>query len=199
MLIRRDSVARPALLAVLLVFLGSLAGCAKRSLSTTELRGVTAEVVFAAGRVTGHRSQISIRPEFEPSWFGGGGHLVADDVDVPVESPSEVRALAQALAQIARRHRLSFSETSSPGTMRFDFAFRGRRTHSIFVSTPAGAASRAPVENFTSTPRLAIIIDDLGRDPSAADAVLALPFPFTASVLPNLPFSADVAEKGRLG
>ncbi len=195
MLIRRDSVARPALLAVLLVFLGSLAGCAKRSLSTTELRGVTAEVVFAAGRVTGHRSQISIRPEFEPSWFGGGGHLVADDVDVPVESPSEVRALAQALAQIARRHRLSFSETSSPGTMRFDFAFRGRRTHSIFVSTPAGAASRAPVENFTSTPRLAIIIDDLGRDPSAADAVLALPFPFTASVLPNLPFSADVADR----
>jgi uncharacterized protein len=187
LLIRRSSAGRTALLAVLVVSLGSLAGCAKRSLSTTELRGVTAEVVAAAERVTDHRSQISIRPEFEPSWFGGRGRLVADTVDVPVQSPSEVSALAQALAQIARRHRLSFSETSAPGTMRFDFAFRGSRTHSVFVSAPA--------ENFTGTPRLAIIIDDLGRDPAAAGAVLALPFPLTASVLPNLPFSADVADR----
>jgi len=189
---RRGSRARVALLAILAVF---LAGCARRSLSTREIRGVTAEVVAAGGRVTGHRSQIAIRPEFEPSWFGGQGRLLADDVDIPVESPSEVSPLAQAFAQIARHHRLSFSESSSPGRMRFDFAFRGSRTHSIFVITPSIAASRAPAENLSGAPRLAIVIDDLGRDPSAAAAVLALPFPLTASVLPNLPFSADVADR----
>jgi len=172
-----------------------VAGCARRSLSTREIRGVTAEVVAAGERVAGHRSQIAIRPEFEPSWFGGQGRLLADDIDIPVESPSDVSRLAQALAQIARHHRLSFSESSSPGRMRFDFAFRGSRTHSIFVITPSVAVSRAPEENFSGAPRLAIIIDDLGRDPSAAAAVLALPFPLTASVLPNLPFSADVADR----
>ena len=195
MLKRRGSPALTALLAVLVISLASLAGCAKRSLSTREIRGITAEVVAAAERVTGHRSQIAIRPEFEPSWFGGKGRLVADNIDIPVETPAEVSALAQALAQIARRHRLSFSESSSPGTMRFDFAFRGNRTHSIFVITPAGAASRAPAENLSGTPRLAIIIDDLGRDPSAAASVLALPFPLTASVLPNLQHSAEVADQ----
>ncbi|MGO9591932.1 MAG: divergent polysaccharide deacetylase family protein [Candidatus Acidiferrales bacterium] len=195
MLKRRGSPALTALLAVLVISLASLAGCAKRSLSTREIRGITAEVVAAAERVTGHRSQIAIRPEFEPSWFGGKGRLVAHNIDIPVESPAEVSALAQALAQIARRHRLSFSESSSPGTMRFDFAFRGNRTHSIFVSTPAGAASRAPAENFSGAPRLAIVIDDLGRDPSAAASVLALPFPLTASVLPNLQHSAEVADQ----
>jgi uncharacterized protein len=173
----------------------SLAGCAKRALSTGELRAITAEVVAAAQRATGHRSQIAIRPEFQPSWFGGRGRLVADDIDISVESPSELSALGQALSQIARRHRLSFSETSSPGTTRFDFAFRGKRTHTIRVSTPAGPGSRASVESLSGSPRLAIIIDDLGRDPSAADSVLALPFPLTASVLPNLSFSAEVAER----
>ncbi len=150
-------------------------------------------MVAAAEHVTGYRSQIAIRPEFEPSWFGGKGRLVADNIDIPAANPAEVSALAQALAQIARRHRLSFSESSSPGTMRFDFAFHGNRTHSIFVTTPAGAASRAPAENFSGAPLLAIIIDDLGRDPSAAASVLALPFPLTASVLPNLQYSAEVA------
>ena len=173
----------------------SLAGCAKRSVSTREIRGVTAEVVAAAERVTNRRSPIAIRPEFERSWFGGQGRLVADNIDIPAENPSEVTALEQALEQIARRHHLSFSETSSPGTMRFDFAFRGSRTHSIFVITPATGRSRAPAENFTGAPRLAIIIDDLGRDPSEAASVLALPFPLSASVLPNLQYSADVADR----
>ncbi|MGA8873177.1 MAG: divergent polysaccharide deacetylase family protein [Candidatus Acidiferrales bacterium] len=195
MLNGRGSPALTALLAILVIILASLAGCAKRSLSTREIRGVTAEVVAAAERITGHRSQIAIRPEFEPSWFGGKGRLIADNIDIPVANSSEASALGQALAQIARRHRLSFSESSSPGTMRFDFAFHGNRTHSIFVTTPSGAASRAPAESFSSTPRLAIVIDDLGRDPSAAASVLALPFPLTASVLPNLQYSAEVADR----
>ena len=44
-------------------------------------------------------------------------------------------------------------------------------------------------------PRLAIIIDDIGYDRAAADSVLALNFPVTLSVLPNLPLSGDVAEE----
>ena len=43
-------------------------------------------------------------------------------------------------------------------------------------------------------PKLAIIIDDIGYDGSAADSVLALNFPVTVSVLPNLPLSTEVAD-----
>jgi len=62
-------------------------------------------------------------------------------------------------------------------------------------ASPASGAT-APV----SGARLAIIIDDLGYDRASADAVFALPFPLTVSVLPGLPHSADVdAEAKRRG
>jgi uncharacterized protein len=192
LLIRRGSAALAGLIAFVVI---SLAGCAKRSLSTGELRAVTAEVVAAAQPIAGHKSQIAIRPEFRPSWTGGEGRLVVDDIDLSLEKPSQLGVLRQALAQIARRHRLSLAESSSPGTTRFDFIFRGNRTHTIRVSTPSTTGSRAPAENLSGTPQLAIIIDDLGRDPAAADSILALPFPLTASVLPHLPFSAEVADE----
>jgi uncharacterized protein len=46
----------------------------------------------------------------------------------------------------------------------------------------------------SGTPRLAIILDDLGTDAASADAVLALHYPLTVSVLPNHPHSSEFAE-----
>lgn len=54
---------------------------------------------------------------------------------------------------------------------------------------------RARIENASRGPRLAIIIDDLGNDPAEAKAVLALPFPVTASVLPHLDYSTQTADE----
>jgi uncharacterized protein len=154
--------------------------------------------VATAERVTGHRSQISIRPQLERSWYGGGKRFAADEIDISLENPSQLSALAEVFAQIARRHRLSFSESSSQGAERFAFAYHGTRTHLIVVTAPGGGSSAhapSPAQSFSGAPRLAIIIDDLGADSSAAASVVALPFPLTASVMPNLPFSAQVADE----
>ena len=79
---------------------------------------------------------------------------------------------------------------------RFYFSRNGVRTHTIDLilplparpdSTPAAVPPRAP--------ELAIIVDDLGHDRAAADSLLALPFPLTVSVLPNLPLSTQLAEE----
>lgn len=174
-----------------------LAGCAKRSLSSAQLRDVTAEIVIAAQRVTGHRSQVSIRPEYEPSWLGSEGILVAENIDVSLANASQLGALDQALGQIARHHRLSLSESSTTGGARFDFAFRGKRTHSILVSVAAAsrAGALAPAQSFSGAPRLAIIIDDMGGDSALDASVIALPLPLTVSVLPNLPLSAAIADR----
>ena len=45
--------------------------------------------------------------------------------------------------------------------------------------------------------RLAIILDDLGNDRAAAEAIFALSCPITLSVLPNHPHSAEIAEEAR--
>lgn len=53
---------------------------------------------------------------------------------------------------------------------------------------------RPRIEKPSRAPRLAIIIDDLGNDPAEAKAIVALPFPLTASVLPHLEYSTQTAD-----
>jgi polysaccharide deacetylase 2 family uncharacterized protein YibQ len=79
--------------------------------------------------------------------------------------------------------------------VRFDYAFDGVRTHAIHVVTPLTARARTRVKQGRENARLAIIVDDLGYDRAAADALLSLGFPITVSVLPHLPLSAEVAEE----
>ncbi|MGA8022470.1 MAG: divergent polysaccharide deacetylase family protein [Candidatus Acidiferrales bacterium] len=190
------------LAAALVVF---LAGCGKKSLSKSELRSVTAEIVAAAQKITSRKSEIAIRPELQPAKNGTSTHLAADNIYLSLTDPAQASALAQALTTIAHHHDLAINETTSPGVIRFDFTFHGVRTHTVHVITPL--ATHAPnarnrsntkgSSNGGNNPRLAIIIDDLGYDRSAADAVLALSFPLTVSVLPHLPLSSEVAEEAQ--
>lgn len=53
-------------------------------------------------------------------------------------------------------------------------------------------SARVPASN---TPKLAIILDDVGGDPAAVDAIFALSYPLTISILPNHPQSFAVAEE----
>jgi uncharacterized protein len=181
-----------ALLAVALI---SVAGCGPKTLSRTEIRAITGEIVSAAERVTAHKSEISIRPEVEASQTGARGRLEADHIYVSLRDPAQASALRQALAGIAQRHVLSLAETSSAGVIRFDLAYDGNRTHSVHVVMPLGARASTRAPHAADNPRLAIILDDLGHDRAPADAVLALPFAVTVSVLPHLPLSAEVAEE----
>ena len=56
---------------------------------------------------------------------------------------------------------------------------------------PAPHSTRPAV----SGPHLAIILDDVGSDPSAMEAIFSLHYPLTLSVLPNHPRSAEIAEE----
>ena len=172
-----------------------LTGCGKKSLSKTELRAVTDEIVSAAQRVTGRKSEITIRPEVQAPRPGAPPRLAADNIYVSLTDPSQAAALRQALAEIARRHKLSIVESSTGGVIRYDFSRDGNRTHAIHVVTPLAVRSRQAMPHVRGNPQLAIILDDMGHDRAAADSLLALPFPLTISVLPHLPLSAEVAEE----
>ena len=143
----------------------------------------------------------------QPTKTGASTRPTTDNIYISLLDPAQASALAQALTAIAQRHDLAFTETTSPGVIRFDFSFHGVRTHTVHVVTPLADRTHAPAaQNRNSSnndsgdeknPRLAIIIDDLGYDRSAADAVLALGFPLTVSVLPHLPLSNEVAEEAQ--
>jgi uncharacterized protein len=184
--------------AALLLF---IAGCGKKSLSKSELRSVTSEIVDAAQKINGRKSGIAIRPERQPTKNGASTRLAADSIYLSLADPAQASALAQALAAIAHHHDLAINETTSTGIIRFDFTYRGIRTHTVHLVTPLAARAHPPAppnrHSSGGNPRLAIIIDDLGYDRSAADAVLALGFPLTVSVLPHLPLSSEVAEEAQ--
>jgi hypothetical protein len=111
--------------AIIVLFLG---GCGKKKISKAELREVTSEIVTAAQKISGHKSEVTIRPELQPSKNGTPGKLAADNIYVSLSDASQAGAIAKALDEIARRHELSVRETTSDGIMRFDYVTR-RHSH----------------------------------------------------------------------
>ena len=185
------------ILTVLAVLAAFLAGCQKKQISKSELRAITDEVVSTSRRVAGNKAEIEIYPQTESLQTATGttSHSL-DSIFVSLSSPAQTAALDQALSEIARRHKLEMSESSTPGLLRFDFSRNGIRTHSIHAVLPLAARPRPPIVGHNPAgARLAIIIDDMGHDRSSADQLFALPFPLTVSILPHLPLSAEVAEE----
>jgi len=182
--------------AVLLAFASIfLFACGGSSPGKSELHGITSEIVSAAGKASNRKSTVTIHSE-TPSFHGVPifGEPSIDNISVSVNDSLQAAAFDRALGEIARRHKMSVVESASGGVSRFDLALRGIRTHTIRVATPLRARVYPPAPH-AGSPRLAIIVDDLGSDRAAGDAVLALPFPLTLSVLPHLPFSSEISEK----
>jgi uncharacterized protein len=188
-------------LPILALAILSLAGCGKKSISKSEIRAVTDEIVAAADRVAGRKIPIEIQPVSETLQTGALATTNQSyNIYVSLAAPAQASQLQQALAEIARRHKLDFSDTVGPGVLRVYFSRDGVRTHSIHIISPLAVRPRPPViarahPQGSGGLLLAIIIDDMGRDRASADAVLALPFPLTLSILPHLPFSAETAEE----
>jgi uncharacterized protein len=174
------------------VFVVIPAGCAKKK-PPAGVRPITQEIVASARKIVGPESEIAIRP-FTQSSSAGTSAPFADAIYISTSSASQTRALEDSLARIARRNRLSATRSSSDGIVILDFSSDGVRTQSIHIVTPLAFETRSPASR-AHAPRLAIIIDDLGYDDSAAHTVLALPFPLTVSVIPHLPLSTEVAEE----
>lgn len=158
-----------------------LSGCEKSSIKKSQLRGVTSEIVSAAQRVSGLKAEVTVH------------RGAADTIFVSLANPAQVLALQRELADIAQRHKLAIVEVSSGDVNSFELSFQGARTQTVRVVTPLVAGAHPNPHQ--GGVLLAIIIDDLGNDRSAGNAVVSLPFPVTVSVLPNLPYSADIAEE----
>src|SRR6202040_2169196 len=99
----------------------------------------------------------------------------------------------QSLGGVATRHGLTQeAPAENPGEIVFRYRRRGFPTHPIYIEFAPAVTQKAPAPDHA---RLAIILDDLGNDRSAAEAIFALPYPLTISVLPNHVHSVEIAEE----
>jgi uncharacterized protein len=86
---------------------------------------------------------------------------------------------------------------SLSGCGRIKSAFNSlfHRHHATETHRPAPARAPRPAAPAVSGPRLAIILDDVASNPSSVNAIFALHYPLTLSVLPNHPRSAQIAQE----
>jgi len=170
-----------------------LAGCAKKRPSRTAVRQITQEIVASARTIVGPKAEITIRPVMQ-SPGAGRSEQFADSIYISPSNPSQSRALEESLAGIARRHKLGVSRSASDGIVVLEFSSGGVRTQTIHIVTRLAREAGPSSGHAARGARLAIIVDDLGYDPRAAQALLGLPFRLTVSVIPHLQFSTEVAE-----
>jgi len=194
------------LLLTLALILGAT-GCRKKQLTVNQARAITRQLVFAAKNSTGGRAEIGMRPESLPP--GRASRNAAEPavehiyITLPTgrggqADAATLRAVEDELDRVALAHDLvRVNLPGATGLVRFDYRLGERRTHAIHIITPMlrARSEAAAAGTHAANARLAVIIDDLGYDRAAADALFALPYPLTVSVLPNHLHSADIAEE----
>jgi uncharacterized protein len=184
------------LLSVIFVLLA--AGCREPGPNAEELREATQEMVAAAQNITSRKSEVAVRPEMAQAADGSGPVRVADHLEIPLDRAAQAPSMQKALDAVARRHGLTrLGGSVSDGAFAFEYGVGERHTHSIRLDVPTAAQppkQEPTTRSGSGKALLAVIIDDLGYDRAAADAVLALRSPLTVAVLPNHPLSTEIAE-----
>jgi polysaccharide deacetylase 2 family uncharacterized protein YibQ len=186
------------LLALLLAM--DSAGCrrANRRLSPSEIHAITREFALVASPPT--QADSGVQTEVHVTYGSAGAVDHLDFTIHPAASgsvdPATQAQLLRGLGVVATRHQLTRDNPSeSREGLLFTYRHAGISTHTIHIHLgPATAREPAPPAK-TEGPRLAIVLDDLGGDRAAADAVFALSYPLTISILPDQPHSAEIAQE----
>lgn len=173
---------------LLVAFVG--AGCKKtpHKPSAAEIHAITQQLAAegAAGGAT-----VRIKKSATDGDPNGRDHIdVRLAPGVSVRDAKPLTALLQGIEKVATKNGLTQDEpVGSTGAMHVTLRRSGVVTHEIEIE---GAAAKSAA---TGSPKLAIILDDFGSDRSVADAVFALPYRLTVSILPGQAHSTEIAEE----
>ena len=106
--------------------------------------------------------------------------------------------LLQRLNGIATQHRLTVDGATGKGSStHLLLRSGGVVTHRLEIELSSAPVAESKEDLEPGQPRLAIILDDLGSDRGAAEAIFALHAPITLSVLPYHAHSQEIAREAR--
>jgi polysaccharide deacetylase 2 family uncharacterized protein YibQ len=195
------------MVAFLCVFTACAAGCNRgrqKRLTEEEIHRITREFVFAANSAAPRGSEV----HGEVGAFDKVANS-SDLVEIHIftkrhgkEIPPAVRRLIDELNGIATARGLTLEQTENGDAIFISYRHAGVITHTVHIhfagSTDISRNSdSAPQTSNDQASRLAIILDDLGNDSGAAQAVFAIPYPLTISVLPHHAHSAEIAQQAQ--
>lgn len=191
----------PALLALAVL----LTGCKSKQeqgavLRPAHVHAITSEMSRVAREVLGGSGAVESNLQFD----GVHGNRVDRVLIAGAQSSAGSRRqtitqLIQSLDRVATANSLTRdAEIRHDGAVRLTYRRDGMATHSVEIAAPGRAAtlsSPALFPRHRGTPRLALIIDDVGSDPSAAETIFKLHYPLTISILPNHTHSSEIARE----
>ncbi len=184
-------------LAATFAFTFLFAGCKKyKPLTAPEIHAITNEFANAIKSEVPLNASARTSLDAKDNAEGSTDHIkVTIRLPSPEASHADRDLVIQALDDVAVKHELTRGgDILNREGLTIQYLHGELPTHTIHISeTTIPAVELAPSSN--TGPRLAIILDDLGQDYSAAESILALPYPLTISVLPNNPHSVDIAEE----
>jgi hypothetical protein len=176
------------------------AACKKKQfpapLKASQVHSITRQMLRVIAGVVREPGHIESKLDFDGRRSGQVDHLrVTLKGGTPQLQNELVARLTQSLDRIAIANALTRDAAKGSDSNHLEYRRGGLPTHVIEIVPPALSASAPSMENGSA--RLAIILDDLGSDRAAAQAIFAMPYPLTISVLPNHPHSVDIAQEAR--
>jgi len=200
---RKNSSTRLALLGACFLFAAFLSGCKKKEepgLTPAQIHQITRSLAAAASSAVPPGTPIKLRQGASGQGPGNTDYLrVVLKNDSAGANRAVVAKLLQNLNAVATRNHLTQDPAIQTGELlHFTLRHAGAQVLEIEIVTRATPVCSAEIEKpagKAANARLAIIIDDLGSDRAAAEAVLALGYPLTISVLPNHDHSFDIAQE----
>jgi uncharacterized protein len=200
---RTNSSAGFALLGICFFLAALSCGCKKDEenlLTPAQVHQITRDLAAAASSAVPAGTPIKFRQGASSRQPGSTDYLrIVLKNDSPADANrAAVAKLIQSLNGVATRNRLTEDPPVQTGDLlHFKLRRAGVPAIEIEIVTRATLVSGAGARNSSGkeNARLAIIIDDLGSDRAAADAVFALGYPLTISVLPNHEHSVDIASE----
>ena len=174
-------------------------GCKKSEenrLTPAQVHQITRDLAAAASAAVPPGTPIKLR-QGASSWPPGNNdylRIVLKNDSTADAQHALVAKLMQNLHTVATKNHLTQDPPTQTGDLlHFKLRHSGVPTLEIEIVTRVTPTS-------TAGARLAIIIDDLGSDRAAAQAIFALGYHLTLSVLPNHEHSMDIAKEAhRLG
>jgi len=151
----------------------------------------------AAAAVVREPGHIESKLEFDGRHPGQVDHIrVTVSIGTSQLQNELLARLTQALDRVAIANALTRdSAKGAESANHLEYRRGGLPTHLVEIVPRTLSTAATPTE--AGSARLAIILDDLGNDRAVAQAIFAMPYPLTISVLPNHPHSVDIAQEAR--
>jgi polysaccharide deacetylase 2 family uncharacterized protein YibQ len=176
-------------------------GCKKSEenrLTPAQVHQIARDLAAAASSAVPAGTPIKLRQGVSSDSSGGIDYLriVLKNDSSADASRAAAAKLIQSLNAVATRNHLTQDPAIQTGEiLRLNLRHAGVPALEIEIVTASTTAAQNSAGKATA--KLAIIIDDFGSDRAAAEAIFALDYPLTISVLPNHEHSGEIAAEAR--